>query len=522
MPESTRATARLLLPVALLAFALLAPGQAKLEKREWLEVVTPNFVIKSRLNEKKTLALAQNLELFRQVVLVLMNGGQLASPVPTRIFVVNNASDFRELGMSRSHAADTAGFFTPSMRDNYVVLRDAGRADSRDIIQHEYVHFMMRNQTRVRYSKWFDEGMAEYLGTVQLRDGKVHIGRASEIALNSIAYNPWLPLSKVVDPERYEKWTDEDQAMFYAEAWALVHYLHTSRRKDGKLTADLGRYLELLEAGRSGRGAFEEGFGIGLKRLDRELRNYLGRGRLTILAIPREVFPNESFEPFVRKLPRGEIALALGQLALHLGSWHYGERSYDRAAEYFRVALAEDENLAQAHAGLGDLLKFRGEFEQVRPHYERAVALAPEDAYCQLDFAEYWFDLAEATESPEERHSYLERARQQFVRSWKLDDGIPETYAVYAKTFLSGERRPEKAVEMLERAEALLPSNLSIRLLLAGAYLSAERLTEARERAQSVLVWAHDGSSVARSAQDMLAQVSAAEMGKSASEQPPH
>jgi tetratricopeptide (TPR) repeat protein len=478
MPESTRATARLLLPVALLAFALLVPGpgQAKLEKREWLEVVTPSFVIKSRLNEKKTLALAQNLELFRQVVLVLMNGGQLASPVPTRIFVVKNASDFRELGMSRSDAADTAGFFTPSMRDNYVVLRDAGRADSRDIIQHEYVHFMMHNQTRVRYPQWFDEGMAEYLGTVQLRDGKVHIGRASEIALNSIAYNPWLPLSKVVDPERYEKWTDEDQAMFYAEAWALVHYLHTSRRKDGKLTADLGRYLELLEAGRSGREAFEEGFGIGLKRLDRELRNYLGRGRLTILAIPREVFPNESFEPFVRKLPRGEIALALGQLALHLGSWHYGERSYDRAAEYFRVALAEDENLAQAHAGLGDLLKFRGEFEQ---------------------------------------------ARRYFLRSWKLDDGIPETYAVYAKTFLSGERRPEKAVEMLERAEALLPSNLSIRLLLAGAYLSAERLTEARERAQSVLVWAYDGSSVARSAQDMLAQASAAEMGKSAGEQTP-
>ena len=39
MPVSARGAARLLFPVVLLAFALLVPGpgQAKLEKREWLD-----------------------------------------------------------------------------------------------------------------------------------------------------------------------------------------------------------------------------------------------------------------------------------------------------------------------------------------------------------------------------------------------------------------------------------------------------------------------------------------------------
>lgn len=40
----------------------------------------------------------------------------------------------------------------------------------------------------------------------------------------------WVFMHKIIDATGFESWPDHSIAMFYAEAWALVHYLMTGRK----------------------------------------------------------------------------------------------------------------------------------------------------------------------------------------------------------------------------------------------------------------------------------------------------
>jgi len=142
-----------------------------------------------------------------------------------------------------------------------------------------------------------------------------------------------------------------------------------------------------------------------------------------------------------------------------------------------------------------------GEWEIALPHFKRAIEIAPDDAICQLDFGEYWHSRAGTSEDPAE---LVKRERKRYVASRKLDGGIPETYAMYGYTFLLEGERPDKALEMLEMAEPLLPSDLSIRLGVAMAYFELDEPEEAIARARSVEILSHPGSDLAKRARELI------------------
>ena len=136
--------------------------------------------------------------------------------------------------------------------------------------------------------------------------------------------------------------------------------------------------------------------------------------------------------------------------------------------------------------------------------------MAPSDPYCQLDFAEYWHHRAKNSDDTRNRATYLARAREHYVKAWKLDDSMPETYARYGQTFLLEGQRYVLAIEMLEQAEYILPSSIDVRLMLAQAYLGVDRKEDAVEKARSVLAWSHDESDKAQVARELLAKLASA------------
>ncbi|HIE55821.1 MAG TPA: tetratricopeptide repeat protein, partial [Chromatiaceae bacterium] len=173
---------------------------------------------------------------------------------------------------------------------------------------------------------------------------------------------------------------------------------------------------------------------------------------------------------------------------------------------WFTIALANERTRSRAEAGFGDVLKFRGEFKAAQPRFEQALALAPNDPYSQLDIAEYWHYRAMNADEATDRKAFLESARSHYVEAWKLDDSMPETYAMYGQTFLM-QGQYVTAIEMLEEAERLLPANLDIRLILAEAYTGAGLKEKAIEAARSVLVWSHGDDGMASRVREILAQL---------------
>ena len=486
-----------LVALGLLIVAAHPASGKELEDLEWIEVRTPNFRIRSALSEEDSIELARQLETFHVAIAIVSNISLTDSPIPTEILALRRTRDFKSLGLS----SNIAGIFRPGLRRNFVVIRDVNGAPETPIIIHEYVHFLLSNHGRFNYPRWYNEGIAEYLSAEQTRSGKFLVGGLQEDRLRYLSRLRWVPLRQILAPEDYGGWTTPRKAMFYAEAWLLVHYLH-HRPERNTLDQDMTRYIELIESGIGDLEAFEEAFRITAKDLDAQVKKYAQRRNLPAYQFDvDEILPD--FEPKVVRLRREQISLTLGQAALSLGA-------LDSAKHWFTIATTDELFRPRAEAGLGDVLKFDGDFEAAQPYFEKAVALAPNDPYCQLDIAEYWHDRARETDDTGDRATYLANARKHYLKAWKLDDSMPETYAQYGQTFLMEGERYDKAIEMLELAESILPSSITVRVRLADAYMGAGRNEDAVKAARSVLAWSHEESDAAEQAGKILAELTSA------------
>ncbi len=311
--------------------------------------------------------------------------------------------------------------------------------------------------------------------------------------------------------EKFDSWTLEQQSMFYAEAWALVHYLILNGDNRTDFVASLGAYVESVRHGIDEDSAFQRAFGLSTGELDGEVRSYL-RGTLTGYSLPLSRLPASETRLKVRPLSEEEMAIQLGTLCLVRGEGR-------QAQDYFEAALALNPSNPRALAGQGDALKFQEQFDLALPYFERSVELDPSDALNQLDMAEYWLDLALISgTAPEERRQHLGRARRHFARSHELDPDNPETYAIHGYTFLADGEEAAEGIESLEHAHALLPANLDISLMLARAYVEVERRDEARSLLQNVQMYSHEGSAT-QLLRELLAETKAAETPEAADQE---
>lgn len=466
------------------------------EERDWIEVKTEHFRLYSALNEAESVDLVRQLETFRRVISMIANLSNAESPIPTEIIAMRGRKDFVRIGAPKL----AGGIFVPGLRNNLIVIRDVPGADEVSTMVHEYAHFLLGGHSKRNYPRWFNEGLAEYVSAPQERPGLFVVGAVHEGRVMSMSRFRWIPLREVIDPQDMQDWSREQQVMFYASSWALVHYLHHGPNRK-TLPQDLDNYIKLLDAGTDKIEAFEDAFNMSVDELDKDVRAYFGEKEAGVRTIPgyvldiNDIVPE--FEPNIREVSKEEISLALAHAALTLGE-------IDEARHWFTIASESPELRADAEAGIGDTYKFQENFETALPYFESSIALAPDDPYIQLDYAEYWHDFAKETENMEERAAHIVTARKHYVAAWKLDNTMPETYAMYGDTFLLDSDNPDKAVEMLQQAEALLPSSIVIRLLLAEAYAASGDLNRAADEARSVLAWIHGESEAADRAREIL------------------
>ena len=466
--------------------------------RDWIEVRTSNFRVFSALNEKKTIELARYLEMFRVAIAIITNISSTEARIPTNIVVFRNSKDFVEAGGN----SDTVGIFLTDLRANTMVMLSSRMAET-TVILHEYEHFLLHNNNSLHYPKWFDEGFAEYLSAVRTRRGEFDIGLPPSRLTNWLNFEAWLSIEKILSPDGYEKWRDEKVFSFYAQSWLLVHYLMNRPEKGPEFTQDMSRYLDLMESGSGSVESFEKAFGLSAKQLRKEVKRYFRINRYRYIKFKAEnLIPN--FAPDVIALTKPQSALRLGQLALRLEEW-------EKASEWFAMATASKVTRPRAEAGLGRLQKKKGDLDAARIHFEKAVFLAPEDPYSHLEIAKYWHSRARDIADVNERSNSLQLARRAYTAAWKLDDSIPEVYAMFGQTYSMDGSDYAKAVEMLEEAQYLLPSNLGIRLMLAEAYAGANRRNDALKAARSVLAWSHKEGEAAARAKKLVAALETAE-----------
>lgn len=468
---------RLLGLVAAVSIFAASLAEAKgLWERPWVAVEGPGFTLMSMLDETQTRELVLKFESFRRAAEMVTNTARTEPRIPTKLFVFPRVE--RALGLG-PHPSSS---LQPQMRANFALI-SALPTLREYALEHEYVHILLRTRGGRRYPPWLDEGFADFLSTVTVRDGTVRLGNPPVGVLGWLALEQLsgagMRFGRLLEVRDVGAIRQGSQRAFYVQAWLLVHYLNLAT--DADTLADRQReFLALSEAGWPPVRAFERAFGIDVQDLHWMLAKHSKSLRQRVLA-PKLPLPADVVE--LRSMPPADVAAELAALVL------LNDGDAAAARRFVDAALAIEPDHGKALSWRGRLLGREGRYEEAQSDYLRAVAIDPEDAEIALDFGELYLRRAEQETDSVRQRALLAQARGQFARSDALEPDNPETLAMNGRSYLFEAADPAKAVSSLEAAHALLPSNDEIRLWLAKAYLAASNWDAAHAHLLALRAW---------------------------------
>jgi tetratricopeptide (TPR) repeat protein len=455
----------------LLVFCCPQPASAK---DNWVSVRSKNFLLIGNANEKEIRKVGVRLEQFREVFSRLFVRANFKTPVPTTVIVFKSESSYRPF----KPMPNVSGYFQSGSDVNYITLSTESRSteqNSFNIIFHEYTHLLI-DATSGSVPTWFNEGLAEYYSTFSIANGqKVVLGSPLSSHVYLLRERRWLSLRALfqVDHQSPEYNESDKRSIFYAESWALMHYL--LHGKDGKRVPQMVRFLDLLKADVSMERAFQKAFSMTFEDMEGELLTYIQRERYPVFTGQFETKVVFASEMQSATITEAEALAYLGDLLLHSNRLE--------AEDYLKKALELDPNLAMAHASLGMLRVREGKPLEARKNLERAVA-----ANSQNYLNHYYYAYALSREGMDGSgivSEYLpetaEKMRAELRKAIELRPDYPESYGLLAFVNLVTNSQLDESVDVLKRALAILPDRSDLVLTLSQIYMRKLEYKIARE-----------------------------------------
>jgi len=255
-------------------------------------------------------------------------------------------------------------------------------------------------------------------------------------------------------------------------------------------------YAAQRKAGKSELESFRTAFQVDTEVMRRTLLRYLRQECCQYLWVESEHLLPE-FEPTVSDISREEVSLGLGQVAQTL-------RLPELATGWFDIAAGNEGTRPRALAFSAPILAEGDNPAQAESRLEEALLMAPDDPFVHIENAKYKIWRVSKVEDNAERESLVKEAQSSLVKAWRLDREIPLVYALSGQTYLMLKNNTERAIEMLEQAAVMAPSNLEFRYLLALAYAQADRPEDATPLARSLINWSHGASGLKENAQELI------------------
>ena len=219
------------------AWLVAAPADAQVKPlKGWQQMRSANFYLIGDVGEGDLRRVAGRLEQFRAAVGVILPKATLTAATRTTVMVFRshrNYEPFKPVYNGKT-AEHIAGYFLPGESANLITLTIETRGDGGDderfgIIYHELVHLMVNSTVR-GLPLWFNEGLARILsdaGSDRRRPAGVVVGRihAPHVLLLRERFLPVLISSWPSITAHRSTTRARRSSIFYAESWALVHYL---------------------------------------------------------------------------------------------------------------------------------------------------------------------------------------------------------------------------------------------------------------------------------------------------------
>jgi hypothetical protein len=275
MPPSFSRLTRLLLAAALLTG--LTQPLAHAAPAPWVEVSSPHFTVVTDAGEKEGRRIAGQFEQMRSVFEKLFPTGGSNAAAQITVIAPRNADGFRALEPAEYLAKGQlhlAGLFSNGADGNYILLSlDTEGPHPYATIYHEYTHFLLRTDA-AWLPLWLNEGLAEFYQNTDILGKDVEVGQPSGDDILYLRQNRMLPLATLLGVNSRSPYYHDEQkgSVFYAQSWALTHYLMLSDHDHGRhLIED---YAAALQQNPDPVAAAQKAFGD-LNQLGKELSSYV-------------------------------------------------------------------------------------------------------------------------------------------------------------------------------------------------------------------------------------------------------
>jgi len=482
--RTTRVIQYLIRVCLVLLIAHCTPGFAE-AKDTWTKVRSNNFLLVGNANEKDIREVAVRLEQFRDGFARLLTGFRFNSAAATTVVVFksNQAFDpFKPVYQGRP--GNVAGYFQSGQDVNYITLTTEQLANNPfRIIFHEYVHLLLHNTVR-DLPLWFDEGLAEYYSTFDLADDgrKVWLGKVIPAHLQLLRDEPLLPLQTLLAVDRKSSYYNEcdKNGIFYAQSWALVHYLILGNER--KRQRQIGTYLQLLHAGANPEKAFQDAFHTHYQSLGNELRAYVQRSIFPeqVVSLPQQLKSRVDIDS--APISEAEARAYLGDLLLHIDRLR-------EAGVFLEQALALDAKLPLAHASLGVVRVKQRRFGEAITHLKKAEAANPSNylIHYYLAFALSRSVMGEGLTVTNYAPEVLETMRVELREAIRLNPEFPESYALLAFVNLVREEKLDESIGLVRHALSLAPERDDYLFVMAQLFMRKEDFNTARRVLQPLL-----------------------------------
>ncbi len=261
--------------IIFLAFVSTTTFADRKDQPKWIRVSSSHFAVLTDAGQKQGTTVVLRFEQLRTVFGQLLSRTKLNLSVPVEIFALGDEQQYLAMApIQNGHPILETGFFLRSEERAFAVL-NATDNDSWRQIASGFAHLLM-DFNYPPTQAWFDEGIAQYVSSLQFTEKQVLIGgdptsllanrsQPSKSFSDLLSSQPWIPIQELFSADAATK-----NPMFAAESWIVMHYLISKDR-----LSDAGTYFGLVKVQKIPvSDAIQRAFGMNAAEFEKTLKEY--------------------------------------------------------------------------------------------------------------------------------------------------------------------------------------------------------------------------------------------------------
>src|SRR6185369_5931700 len=195
-------------------------------------------------------------------------------------------------------------------------------------------------------------------------DQTIKLGMTQPEHLRLLQQTNLIPLSELfkVSSRQLHESNDNSRNIFYAESWALVHYLIQSQKGGG-----LNKFLDAVLKGTPEEKAFQDTFQMTYAQMESELKKYVTKSVYTYSELTLKDKLTFDADMHMAAVGDAEINARLGDLLYHTSQT-------EDAEPYLVAALKADPNMSMANMTMGMVKLVQRKYDEAKQFLEKATA----------------------------------------------------------------------------------------------------------------------------------------------------